>query len=281
VTGYAQVTMTIYNNSSETIDSVVIDGTKPFMIGPISKSSKKTFFVSVDQANFHSFAPFYIRVYSAALNTKIQWYKTGFIDTIYFFNHGLSLYNHELLRPETFELYIFNATLEKIDVAPNNAILKVIELTPRSFAVTLDHQKVEAEQTISFKVGQKVFTPNLRACNFDDWNVTRGSLYVDQDTVFVGLGKNTTPFEFVIDFEIQERLSPKDIQLKAEHLLKTYVNNERNSIRAVFDYTLFKPNPKFQIKVGRKMHVIELKKKDVEETDYQQFYISKKQVRRA
>ncbi len=76
-TGYAQVTMTIYNMSSVTLDSVVINLVKPIIISPIEKGGKKTFFISVHQANFHSFVPFDITYHSSVLNTKLQWQKNG------------------------------------------------------------------------------------------------------------------------------------------------------------------------------------------------------------
>lgn len=276
-TGLAQVTMTISNRSSGTIDSIVVELMKPFTIGPIEKNSSKTFFVSVNQANFHSIAPFSFSVYSDVLNAKMQWQKTGFVDTIYFFDHGLSSVDREPRRPETFVLYVFNATPSEVDtiIAPNNSIVQMKEYTPRSFDVILDHQKLSPEQVISFQLGQKVFKANLRACKFNDWNNFSCSLYIDKDSIFTGSHKDSAIYEFVAEFEMREGLSSKDIRIESKYLLKTYVDDRRKFIRAVFDYPRFKSDPQFKVRIGRKTHVIRLKNKEAE---YKQYYITRSET---
>lgn len=278
----SQVTMTIVDRSSAIIDSIIIKGTTSFTLGPVNKGSNKTFFVSVNQANFHTIAPFDIHVYSVALNTTMRWQKNGFVDTIYFFNHGLSLVDNEPPRPKIFQVYFENVSAAKPSpvFASDNAITNITELTPRSFVLTLDPGKVGLAQTVSFKLGQKAFTVNLKACNINDWNNSSGSVYLEGDSLFAGFKRSLGPFEFVIDFDLQEELSAKDVQVSASNLLKAYVRNNGRLISAVFDYPSFKANPHFEVKVGHKTYRVKIKAADISETEYQEFFVSKNEVYR-
>jgi hypothetical protein len=276
--GYSQVALKFFNQSSATIDSIVIKSNKRFNIGSIGKNEKATFFIGASQADFHSFAPFYIYIYSQVLTTKVQYYRTGFIDSIYFFDHGLSKLNKEPERPEKFYLDITNISAEKVDTVftINRAITHIIEYSPRRVLVYFDHKQLESEQSISVKLRDKILSATLKDLNINDWNVQRGTLYVTKDSIIVAFtDKHITPFEFIIDINLDESTSFNDIKIEAKHLLKTYNNTEDNRLRAVFDYSAFISNPRFEIKIKRKSHSIKLLRRDLEATQYIDFSIRK------
>jgi hypothetical protein len=278
---YSQVSLTFSNKSSSTIDSIVIKVKKNIKIERIEAGLTKTVFVGVDQANFHSFVPFSFFVYSPTLNTEMQWQKTGFSDTIDFYDHGVEKYGKEPRRPEKFWLYVINNTSEKIDTiyAANNAIKYTEESTPRSIKVVLDHKQAEIDKRVYIKAGQKLYTANLLDWKFNDWNEVHGISYIYDDSILTQRRKNAKQFEFEIVFDIRDELSWKKVQIKSRHLQKIYIDNNGKTIRAVFDHAGFIAEPEFEVKIGKKIHQINLREKEFDaESNFQLFSIYKNRI---
>lgn len=281
--GNTQVAIMLHNRSSAPVDSVVIKAGRSFNMGKVDAGSSRSIFVSVDQANFHSFAPFDIYVYSPILQIRQQWQKTGFTDTLYFFNHGLTKNRLGPQRPETFNLFVENFSASKIDAVftSTDAVIHNREMTPRSFEVKLNHQKMDSDQMIIFRAGDKMLSHDLKYSGLNDWNTFHSWVYITDDSVYLRRPSNAGKFEYVIEFEMLYGEPLQHVQPKSQHLLKTYVEREGRLTRAVFDYAGLQANPQIEVWVGKKKHILKLNETDFDGSwDYIHFQISRKGMRR-
>jgi hypothetical protein len=276
---YCQAGITIYNRSSTDIDSVVVDGNKAINFGGIKNNSKKFFFVNGDQANFHSFAPFYMKVFTKGHVFSKQWMKTGFSGIFYFYDHGINDVDTPLLKPRTFRLLVFNATQRHFDsiFTQNNAILEIIELSPRKREIVFDHEKANSSKKVSFKLGDTILNANLNYHAFDNWADTLSSLYVENDSIFIGLRTGKPAIEYVVDLYLQG-VSIESVQVQSNSVIKTYDwVNDFIIKRIVFDYEKLKSDPKIKIKVNKKRHVVTLNENDLKYED-KFYFVSKDKI---
>jgi hypothetical protein len=276
---FAQVQMTIYNMCSVTLDSVVFSLYKPLKIGSVEKGSKKTIFINGDQAYFHSFAPFDISFYSSVLNTQIQWDKAGFVDTLYFFDHGISRSKTGPNRPKSYSLTIVNYSSRKIDsiFSKSNSINRIIEWTPKRFEVDINHEMIDLDNRIFIQIGKKLIVGSISGDDFNDWSKNSTSLFVKNDSAYLNWPEEEKETEYLLYFEIQDKINPNTIKILSKNLIKSYYND--NYIRSVFLYDEFMKKPSFQVKIGKKIHSINVEKQNLNETpNSQYFYVSKNGV---
>jgi hypothetical protein len=127
--------------------------------------------------------------------------------------------------------------------------------------------------------GQKVLTIGLIDYKFNDWNEFGGTVYVYDDSVLTKVRQNSKQYEFEIVFDIRDDLAWKKVQIKSRHLQKIYIDNNGKTIRAVFDHAGFIGEPEFEVKIGKKIHQINLREKEFDaESNFQLFSIYKNRI---
>ena len=267
---HSQVAITLFNRSSDRIDSFVIHCKKPISTGPIGPNESKVVFVSTDNANFHSFVPFSFSIHSPVLKIEQQWQKTGFTDSLYFFDHGLSKSDQLPRRPGEFWLYVGNNNSSPVDsvFTAGSAIEAVRETTPRSFELKLNHKAIEKEKYIFFQLGGKTLRFDINHSDFNNWNKVSDALYIYDDTVRTDWQKNIKPLEFVVEFEWDENQKTENVLFKSPQPVKTYVEKEGRLIRAAFEYKKLAEADRLELQVGRKKHTVTLSPADFENTTY-------------
>ncbi len=279
---HCQVALMVYNRSGSNIDSVVVDGTGLTNFGKIEQSSGRSFFVSSGLADFHSFSPFYLRVYVKGQEFSKQWMRNGFVDSFYFFDHGLNDVDTPLPRPETFELLIFNAMQNSIETIRdlNSAIVEIKDLSPRRRKVFFDRSRTDSTNAVVIQLNDTVLVRELSFFNFDDWNYSLASFYIEGDSVFSGVRSNRPRLEYIVDLHL-EGVAMEDVQVQSESLVAEY--NEQGNFgdlvkRLVFDYEKLRSESRFTIIVGKKKHLITIRGKDFDD-EVRSYFVSKKRVR--
>lgn len=276
---FCQAAITIFNRSSWDIDSIIVVGNEPVNFGRLEQKSEKRFFVNMHQANFHSFAPFYFKIFANGVVFPRQWQKSGFTDTFYFYNKGINVIDAPLVRPSTFRLSVLNAGSRNLDtiIDYNNSIREITEISPRRRVVIFDQLKLDSNRNILFNFNDTTLSADLSFHEFNNWADSVNSIYIENDSVFIGPRLNKTPLEYIVDLYI-EGIPIESVGVQSNDVVRTYDLMKYFTVkRLVFKYEDLILKHSFRIKVGRKTHLVKLSENDLK-LEGKYYFVSKDKI---
>lgn len=267
--GQNTTTLTFVNKSQFVVDSIVIF--KPHRVTFEKLSIGQEYSKSLDniQINSNREGAFTFTVYTKRKTFTGTW---GFHDfgilgskaeKFYIFDNGINSTEKGLEKPRDFTVYFYNASSKPIDsfVNVNNNIKRVNELSPRSFEIVYDFDKIQKLNELSVIINGERKNSKIDQ-DFDNWNINQSFFHYENDSIKKGSLPWREPLEFQFDLEVKLPLPSDSVKVESIATVKTYYFRQPNYLKVVFDFKKLRQNPVFKVKASNKEYIVDLSSHD-------------------
>ena len=267
--GQNTTTLTFVNKAKFDVDSIVV--LKPDRISfeklSIGQQYSKTVQDVLINSNREGAFPFTVYIHGQTFSGTWGFHDFGMLgsktEKFYIFNNGISTSEKALEKPNDFKVYFYNASGKTVDsfFSSNNAIKKVIELSPRSFEIVYHFDKIEKLNEFSVIIDGDSKSSQIEH-NFDNWNISQTFFYYENDSIKKGSLPWREPLEFQFDLEVKLPIPSDSVKVESPATVKTYYFKQPNYLKVVFDFKKLRHNPIFKINVSNKEYVVDLSSHD-------------------
>jgi hypothetical protein len=160
-------------------------------------------------------------------------------------------------------VYFYNASNKTIDSIINikNSIKSVNELSPRSFEIIYDFDKIQKLNELSVIISKERINSRIDH-DFDNWNIDQATFYYENDSIKKGPLPWREPLEFQFDLEIKLPVCSDSVKVESTATVKTYYLKQKKYLKVVFDFKKLRKNPIFKIKAANKEYIVDLSSHD-------------------